>query len=345
MDILEKYYKDLKVSGRSETTIRNQRYFLEKLNRLKPVLEWSKEDIDRYLFEVSEKAGSRSTVEFAKTTFRSFYKRMGQFEKIKHIEIKMIEGTLRRDDILSAQDVDKLISITESPLFKALFAILFESGARISEVLSCKVSDVLDKDGRMFLTVHQTKYGMDKRRVLCLSSAQYIRNLINYLNLSKEDYLFKSNRGDRPLDKSYVEKTFKKLGIKAGIEKPVNPHNFRHSCATNLVLQGYQDALIKKGLGWKQASRAINRYQHIVDDDFINARLEKEGQIESKENELPKLGLVEPIQKVDDKTLLRKLAVENEESKKENEALKEQLKDQQAQNEFIMKALKAKGII
>ncbi len=327
MDIIEKYLRDLKLANRSENTLSTREYFLKKLDKIKPLQEWTREDIDKYLFEVLENK-KQSTVEAAKTAFRSFYNQIGQPEKVAHIKIRQVEGCLNRDELLTVEDVDKLISATESPLYKALLAFLFESGARINEVLACRVYDVSDNDGRMFVTVHQTKWGKDKRRVVCLSSAQYIRNLITYLNLSKNDYLFKSSHRENHIDYTMVERTFRNLAKKAGITKPVNPHAFRHSCATNLVLQGYQDALIKKGLGWRQSSKAINRYQHIVDDDFINARLQKEGKIESQTVEPQSLKLAEPIQKVDDKTLLRRLAVENEELKKkaeETDTLKERL--------------------
>ncbi|HEX7628027.1 MAG TPA: hypothetical protein VF354_03800 [Candidatus Methanoperedens sp.] len=42
-----------------------------------------------------------------------------------------------------------------------------------------------------------------------------------------------------------------------------------------MLLRRYQDPIIKKKHGWTADSRMIARYQHIVDDDVINAESEK----------------------------------------------------------------------
>ncbi|VVB90719.1 Tyrosine recombinase XerD [uncultured archaeon] len=322
MDVLQKYLKDLSVAGYSRNSIVYKQKFLEQMSRIKKIETWTKDDVDNYLYQISQ-TKARATVENAKTCFVSFFKRIGQPEKVSHLTIKMVEGTLRRDELLTYDDVIKLIDATDSVLYKALLIFLFESGARINEVLAVKVSDVMETDIGMVVHVHQTKYGVDKRRVICIYSASYIRNLLTYLNLGKGDYLFpspknlKRNHGQPvSLNSQFVPHLFREIAKKAGIEKPVNPHAFRHACATNLVLQEYPESLIKKGLGWKPTSRAINRYTHVVDDDFINARLEKEGVVQPHEKPQQQIKLAEPIQFSDDKTILRRLVVENQELQK-----------------------------
>ncbi len=322
MDVLEKYLKDLSVAGFSRNSIFYRQKFLERMNKIKKLDTWTKEDIDSYLYQISQ-TKARTTVENAKTSFVSFFKRTGQPEKVSHLKIKMVEGTLRREELLTLDDVYKLIDATDSVLYKALLIFLFESGARINEVLAVKVSDVHETDKGMIITAHQTKYGLDKRRVVCIHSASYIRNLLTYLNLGKGDYLFpspknlKRNHGQPvSLNSQSIPHIFKDIAKKAGIDKPVNPHAFRHACATNLVLQEYPESLIKKGLGWRPTSRAINRYTHVVDDDFINARLEKEGIVQPQEKPQQQIKLAEPIQLADEKTILRRLVVENQELQK-----------------------------
>lgn len=68
------------------------------------------------------------------------------------------------------------------------------------------------------------------------------------------------------------------IANKTGIEKPVTCHKFRHAQATDMVVRGYQESIIRKKLGWTNDSRMIATYTHFVDDDVINATLEKSGQ-------------------------------------------------------------------
>lgn len=67
------------------------------------------------------------------------------------------------------------------------------------------------------------------------------------------------------------------IGKKAKIGKKCNPHALRHSQATDMVLRGYQESVIRKKLGWSGDSKMIARYQHIADEDVINATAEMTG--------------------------------------------------------------------
>jgi site-specific recombinase XerD len=40
------------------------------------------------------------------------------------------------------------------------------------------------------------------------------------------------------------------IGKKAGITKKVNHHKFRHAQATDMVRRGYNEAIIRRKLGW-----------------------------------------------------------------------------------------------
>jgi uncharacterized protein (DUF342 family) len=74
-----------------------------------------------------------------------------------------------------------------------------------------------------------------------------------------------------------------------------------------------------------------------VDDDFINARLEKEGIIQPQVKPQQEIKLAEPIVIPDDKAMLRKVNAENQD-------LREQLVKQQAEMQE-MKAMFDKDAI
>jgi integrase len=48
---------------------------------------------------------------------------------------------LNADEILDTDDVNKLLEATDSHYYKALIAVLFETGARIGELQALRVSD------------------------------------------------------------------------------------------------------------------------------------------------------------------------------------------------------------
>src|SRR5659263_172558 len=64
---------------------------------------------------------------------------------------------------------------------------------------------------------------------------------------------------------------------KSGIQKPFTCHKLRHAAATELVLQGVQEGIIKKKMGWSPSSPMIARYTHPNDDAVIQATLKLQG--------------------------------------------------------------------
>lgn len=274
--MLERFKNEMQINGRSDKTISSYMETLKNAEKYgdligKPLDTWNKEDITSYILDI-QKVYSPSSVELKKTHIKHFFKWMGKEEMTDHIKIKTIKCNLKREDILTVEDVNRLIEGTDSHLYKALIAFMFESGARIGEILAIRVKDVQENDMGMIVGIPQTKTGNDIRRVGCPFSSQYIRNMLSYLPVSKDSKLF-------DISKEGVWIYLKKLADKVGIDKPISAHKFRHAQATYMVLNGYQESNIRKKLGWTGDSEMIARYIHMVDDDVINAAFEKSGGI------------------------------------------------------------------
>ena len=77
-----------------------------------------------------------------------------------------------------------------------------------------------------------------------------------------ESYLFLSLRRGRPLSRIMVFDIVKDLTAKAGIEKTVSPHTFRHSFATHLLEGGANLRAIQCMLGHEKIS-TTEIYTHI----------------------------------------------------------------------------------
>ena len=73
--------------------------------------------------------------------------------------------------------------------------------------------------------------------------------------------IFQNLRGER-LTVRAAEMMFKARGERAGVEEPVHPHMFRHSCATHLLERGAGIADIGALLGHKNLNSTA-RYTHV----------------------------------------------------------------------------------
>jgi integrase/recombinase XerD len=135
---------------------------------------------------------------------------------------------------------------------KVLIVVLYRCGLRVSEVLSIKPSDYNQTEGslrvigkgnkmRMVGLDSQTRMNLDlwmlRRKELGINGSSPI-----FCGISKQ------NLG-QPIQTVYIRNLLKKLGTKAGIEKRMNPHNFRHTFAHDLLNEGIGLQHIQISLG------------------------------------------------------------------------------------------------
>jgi integrase/recombinase XerD len=132
---------------------------------------------------------------------------------------------------------------------RALLAVLFRSGLRISEALALFPKDI-DPTGGSLRVLHGKG---DKARTAPLpnDAAEAVDRWLDCrkrLGLSGRHPLFCSLKGE-PLWDSYVRALCKRLAAKAGIEKRVHPRGLRHGWALAQVQSGTSLNAIQQLLG------------------------------------------------------------------------------------------------
>ena len=293
MQTIEQYLNTLKANGLSKSVIKNAKVVLEQLNEFKHLDECTADDITSFVVGMQDKYKS-STIQVKKINIKQYFRAQGKTELVDQIKIKKSIHELDSSELLSIDDVNALIKVTASPKYKALWAVLWETGGRISEVLAIdKTKDLIEHPHGYEVKLYASKTahtGNGYRRMMLIESAPYIRN-----------YFIESTSTDKRLFPIVYESTIyaiKKAG--AAIGRPdIYPHLFRHSKATQLVKDGVQESLIRKQLGWTADSEMISKYIHLNDEDLIDNQLKLAGI--KKEEVINKSELIKPESSVVDK--------------------------------------------
>lgn len=159
---------------------------------------------------------------------------------------------------LTIEELSRFLSVITSPRDKALFACLFSSGARISELLSLDRGSI--KDG---LAAIRGKG--DKPGVLQFDSSA-LALLGAYLDTRKDKLrpLFISSQ-HRRITVSRVAQVCHEYADLAGLDKNVTTHIFRHTFASDLKLNGADIYDIKEQLRHDRLS-STQIYVHIGED-------------------------------------------------------------------------------
>lgn len=177
----------------------------------------------------------------------------------------MPKGSKYPAEPLTAEEVRALIAAVpgKGPLGvrnRALIALLWRSGLRISEALALRPADVDECEG----TVRVTNGKGSKARVAVIDSEAlgYLRAWLEVrrrAGINGRGPIFCSvadgakgqgvRQPGQPLASSYVRALLPKLAERAGIEKRVHAHGLRHSHATELVAAGVPLHVIAGQLG------------------------------------------------------------------------------------------------
>jgi len=215
------------------------------------------EQVRAYQLHLLECKRSWSTFNQAVCALRFFYRTtLGRAEQLPLIPYGKRPKTL--PSVLSPDEVLRLLN-TETPgRDRLLLQVAYGCGLRLSELLHLRVTDI--DSARMVIHVRQGKGAKDR---LVPLSRRLLEELRNYWRLFRpRTWLFRSQKLDRPLHGSYLQRRFIRLRKKAGITKRCSMHTLRHSYATHLLEAGV-DLLTLKALLGHRSLESTARYVHV----------------------------------------------------------------------------------
>lgn len=147
---------------------------------------------------------------------------------------------------------------------RAIVETLYGSGLRVSELVELSLSNIFFKED----LIRVTGKG-DKQRLVPLGNYSkkyikiYIEEIRSQMKVAKEDsdILF-LNRNGKKLTRAMIFTIVKKQAQKAGIDKSISPHTFRHSFATHLLENGADLRTIQLMMGHESIT-TTEVYTHL----------------------------------------------------------------------------------
>ena len=255
----------------------------------------TKEDIRHAVREIEMSSYCTMTKMELKIAVKKLYKWLQDADEYPDI-VKWVKcsssGTKKvrlPDQILTKEEVLKLISMTRNVRDRAFVSMLYETGCRIGEILFLRLHAVeFDKHGAVISIPHFGKTG--SRRVRIVSSVPSLQEWLNkHPDNKNSDARLWTGPRIKGMTYSAVLSMLRRLSEKANISKPTNPHAFRHARATHLATH-LTEAQMKIYFGWTQSSDMAATYVHLSGRDVDSAILKlhglKEDEKEKKEDSM-----------------------------------------------------------
>lgn len=243
-DPMARLRQEMRLRKFSQKTIKSYLLYIEACLRFvrKSPRDVDGADVRNYLDHLASTGKSASTLNTAYSALQFYF---GKILRRKFfVNIPRAKKPHMLPEVLSKEEVRRMIDCVENPKHKCMIQILYGTGVRVGELVRLRMRDI--DFARDCIRVVQGKGAKDRMGLLPKS----IRELLERQRSVKHptDFLFTSYDGGR-LTEATVQKVVRHAAKLAGVQKEVTPHTLRHSFATHLLESGTDIRYIQALLG------------------------------------------------------------------------------------------------
>ena len=227
----------------------------------KPLGSVTLADIQNFAIRLGHTALSEGSRHRKLSTVKSlfgFAHRIGYlpYDAARPLRLPAVRETLS-ERIMTEEEVTLLIAAARRPRDRALLMLLYASGVRVSEVAALRWRDAVGRAEGGQITV----FGKGRKtRSVLLPRRTWLTLLSIRGKAGDDDPIFRSRRGGH-LDPSAVLRVVKAAAQRAGIERPVSPHTFRHAHCSHSLDRGAPIHLVQATVGHSSVA-TTSRYLH-----------------------------------------------------------------------------------
>ena len=267
--VLRDFVKYLKGRQYSESTVKT--YFTFTADFIdyikdKPLNKLNNRDVEKFTEDVfvprKYSVSSQRQMVSAIKLFKEFYPSCG----IDNLKLKRPHKNKILPTVLSKEEIIDIIRHTRNLKHRAVIAMIYSSGMRISELIKLKVNDI-NIDRRQVI-IKQAKGRKD--RIVILADSM-IPLIMNYIQTYKPTDYFIEGQSGKQYSANSVRSFLKRSCEIAGIKNRVTPHTLRHSYATHLLEYGIDIRYIQELLGHSRPETTMI-YTHVSKKDLLNIK-------------------------------------------------------------------------
>lgn len=235
-------------------------------------------DIDNFKLWLNSSKLQKATQEDYIIALRKLLESLGK--DISNLKVKRSRKKKLPQELLSETEVQQIIDAISTVRDKTLFSLLYETGARIGEILNMKVCDVIFDDKGAYVML-DGKTGQRRNRII--KSIPLLKEWITTVPTDDSKRFLWITKDDNRLGYPMIRKILKKLEKQLKLNKRLYPHLFRHSRSTELA-KYLTEQQLKAYLGWTADSKMAGTYVHLSGKDVDNAILQINGSSSSNDS-------------------------------------------------------------
>lgn len=267
--LLNRFYTYLLGKRYSKSTVNTYSFFIADFiafHNNKPLQSLTVKDVEAFIESVFLKRGYSVSTQrqfiSAVKLFIIFYPETG----ISNLALMRPKKSKILPTVLSQEEMIRIIQCTRNLKHRAILAMIYSAGLRISELLNLKLNDIHIQ--RKQVQVKQAKGRKDRYVTLADSFMPLLHNYM--VTYTPEVYFVEGEKG-KPYSASSVRKFLSRSCKAAKVNRMVTPHTLRHSYATHLLESGVGLRHIQELLGHSKPETTMI-YTHVARKDLLDIR-------------------------------------------------------------------------
>ena len=240
-------------------------YFLNYMNKIPEDLTC--QDVREFLLAKKEAGLKATTLNLYNSAIRFFYRNVLHI-LWDDITVPRMITEHKLPTVLTACEVDWLLDATDDLKYKAMFATMYSSGLRVSEVIHLHYDDISRTN--MQIHVRDTKNRMDRYTILSKRNLDLLTEYWFQKGRPK-GILFPNKFTGGYLTVSTLEQVMRRSVAGAGLPKAATPHSLRHSFASHLLEAGVEQRCIQALLGHRDP-KSTEVYLHVSNKSLMGIR-------------------------------------------------------------------------
>ena len=261
VDRFEQYLREVKQA--SENTVQSYRRDLMQMityleeKEIREAAKVTKTSLHGYILHMEEQGKAATTISRMMAAMKAFFNYECMQACIRRNPAESLHAPKVEKKAPGVLSVDKVSALLAQPSGqtpkeirdKAMLALLYATGIRVSELIGIQMEDInmnigflVCRDGERERTI---PFGRSAKAAL----EEYLEHARNELLRGKgSDYFFVNCTGGA-MSRQGFWKIIKYYGEKAGIEEDITPHTLRHSFAAHLIARGADMRAVQTILG------------------------------------------------------------------------------------------------
>lgn len=265
--LLNDFYLYLKGKRYSLSTLQTYTFFVAdfvNFHTKKALEELTNRDVELFIEKVfmerNYSVSSQRQFVSALKLFIVFYPQT----KINDLVLARPRRSRQLPSVLSQEEVLSIIQSTQNLKHRAIIALLYSCGLRISELINMKLDDFHIERKQLIV-----KNGKGRKDRYVSLADSFLPLLSNYYHSYKPKIYFVEGQNGGKYSAESVRQFLRKSCLNAKIKKNVTPHTLRHSYATHLLENGVDIRYIQSLLGHSKPETTMI-YTHVKRKDLMD---------------------------------------------------------------------------